>query len=75
MLAAVRISAPSCPRELPSAGLVSNWEAQSHTGEQPFGVKPLVGPAVWGFSPPKKQALLGGGWQSWVQLHFVCPPL
>lgn len=31
-----------------SPGLVSNWEAQSCAGEEPFGVKPLVGPGAGG---------------------------
>lgn len=62
--------APSCPGKLPGAGLVSNWEAQSCAGEQPFGVQPLVGPGGWRFSPPKEDTA-GWGQQSWVQ--FVSP--
>jgi len=74
MPTAVRVSAPSCPRELHAAGLVSNWEAQSHAGEQPFGVKPLPGPGGRGFSTPKSGHRWAGGWHLWVQLRFVCSP-
>lgn len=64
------------PLELPA--LVSNGETQSHAGEQPFGVKPLVGPGGWGFSPSKSRHW----WVGAGRLHYgvsatlcVCPPL
>lgn len=47
------------------------WEAQSCAGEQPKWGPTTSGARRVEVQPPKKWALLGGGQQSWVQMHFA----